>query len=167
MNVNAFVKNLQSMKLLPNDEQQALSKFGETVKRVDLVESLQELGPDGGLPKHVIDIIYSELGGDGDFNVRSSRTSSEPIQKPRAIAESPSEPLQTGSEPPRTGSELVPLIIDESMLPAKALDEIEEIGQAMERAFDQALDSRLSRINPGDRAIAAIERRWGNARGAA
>ena len=83
-------------------------------------------------------------------------TSSEPVQNqsPRRI--------EGGTEPGEPGT-IAPLLFDESMLPAKALDEIEEIGRAMERAYDMALDSRLSRINASDRALAAIDRRWGNA----
>ena len=162
MNTQDFIQALQSMGLLdPENNDAALAKFGDVVSILDLSSDFNNLGPNGGIPDHIITMIYSELGGIGSFSVRSQDpTGSEPVNHPRTIAaaDEPGEPV---GEP----GVIAPLIFDESIIPQELLDELEANAKKVEDALTRAIDARLDRINTETIMLASIKRRWGNVPG--
>lgn len=161
MNTQDFIQALQSMGLLSPDDNVALNEFRDVVTVLDLSGSLSNLGPNGGIPTHVIDMIYSELGGIGSFSVRSQDpTGSEPVNHPRTIAAA-AEPGEPVGEP----GAIAPVVVDASIVPQEALDQIEDIATKVEQAIFDAAAARLGKIDTAAIALKAIDRRWGNAQG--
>ena len=156
MNTQDFIQALQSMGLLSPDDNAALNEFRDVVSILDLSGSLSSLGPDGGIPTHVIDLIYHELGGTGSFSVRSQNAPTEPVNQPRTIA--------AAAEPSEPGA-IAPVVVDASIVPQEALDQIEDIATKVEQAIFDAAAARLGKIDPAAIALKAIDRRWGNAQG--
>lgn len=162
MNVEKFIQTLQSMGLLdPENNDAALAKFGDVVSILDLSSDFSSLGPNGGIPDHIIAMIYSELGGIGSFSVRSQDVSgSEPVNHPRTIAAA-AEPGEPVGEP----GAIAPVVVDASIVPQEALDQIEDIATKVEQAIFDAAAARLGKIDTAAIALKAIDHRWGNAQG--